>query len=69
MYDALYGTDVIPGDSKGWNNERTSKVITYVRNFLNENFPLNKFSWNEVSKIQVDKDKLTLLKELRERLS
>ncbi len=63
MYDALYGTDVIPGDSKGWNNERASKVITYVRNFLNENFPLNKFSWNEVSKIQVDKDKLTLLKD------
>jgi malate synthase len=63
LYDALYGTDVIPGDSKGWNNERASKVITYVRNFLNENFPLNKFSWNEVSKIQVDKDKLTLLKD------
>ena len=38
LYDALYGTDVIPGDSKGWNNERASKVITYVRNFLNENF-------------------------------
>ena len=63
LYDALYGTDVIPGDSKGWNNERASKVIAYVRNFLNENFPLNKFSWNEVSKIQVDKDKLTLLKD------
>ncbi len=63
LYDALYGTDVIPGDSKGWNNERASKVINYVRNFLDENFPLNKFSWDEVSKIQVDKDSLILLKD------
>ena len=58
LYDALYGTDVIPGDKgKGYNEERGKKVIAYVRQFLDETTPLNNGSWNEVSEIKIkDKD-------------
>ena len=58
LYDALYGTDVIPGDiGKGFNEERAQKVIAYVRKFLDESFPLDNGSWNEISGIKVkDKD-------------
>jgi len=58
LYDALYGTDVIPGDKgKGYNEERGKKVIAYVRRFLDETTPLNNGSWNEVSEIKIkDKD-------------
>ena len=59
LYDALYGTNVIPGDiAKNWDKERAKKVISFVRNFLNERFPLIQTNWNEVSKIQVDDKKL-----------
>ena len=54
LYDALYGTNVIPGDKgKEFNKERAKKVITYVRNFLDEAVPLNQFSWNEISEIKI----------------
>ncbi len=34
LYDALYGTDVIPGDKyKDYNSQRASKVVKYVRDF------------------------------------
>ena len=37
LYDALYGTDVIPGEiDKNWDKERAKKVISYVRKFLDE---------------------------------
>ena len=40
LYDALYGTDVIPGNKfKEFNEERASKVIAYVRKFLDEIAP------------------------------
>ncbi len=61
LYDALYGTDVIPGERvKGYNIERANKVINYVRNFLDENIPLSKISWKEISKIQIENDKLVV---------
>ena len=42
LYDALYGTDVIPGDrGKGYNVERGNKVILYVKKFLDEVIPLS----------------------------
>ena len=54
LYDALYGTDVISGDkSKGYNEERGRKVITYVRNFLDETAPLTNASWKDISDIKV----------------
>ncbi len=62
LYDSLYGTDVIPGKKyKEYNLERANKVIDYVRDFLDESFPLVKSSWKDVSKIQIENAKLTLL--------
>ena len=59
LYDALYGTDVIPGEKGGsYSKERGNKVISYVRKFLDEVFSLNTGSWEEVSKIQIDGDEL-----------
>ena len=65
LYDALYGTDVIPGDKgKGYNEERGKKVIAYVRQFLDETTPLNNGSWNEVSEIKIkDKDLIFIVNE------
>ena len=58
LYDALYGTDVIPGDKgKNWNEDRAKKVIAYVRNFLDEAVPLADTSWKEITEIKIkDKD-------------
>ena len=62
LYDALYGTDVIPGEKgKGHNKERANKVISYVRKFLDQVFPLNTGSWKEISKIQIEGNDLVLL--------
>ena len=61
IYNALYGTDVIPGDiSEEWSQERAKKVISFVKNFLNEVTPLINTSWEEISKIKVIDDKLVL---------
>jgi malate synthase len=44
LYDALYGTDVIPEDGAprggGYNPQRGEKVIAFVRDFLDEHFAL-----------------------------
>jgi len=62
LYDALYGTDVIPGDKgKGYNVERGNKVILYVRNFLDEVIPISNGSWINISKIKIENNKLILL--------
>ena len=54
LYDALYGTDVIPGDrGGGYNVERGNKVIAYVREFLDEIAPLSSTSWKEISEIKI----------------
>ena len=59
LYDSLYGTDVIPG-KKGntFNKERGDKVIAYVRNFLDEVFVINKGSWSDIEKIEVENKSL-----------
>ena len=62
LYNALYGTDVISGEvGEIWSQERAIKVINFVRDFLDENFPLLKTSWKEISKIQVSEKKLVLV--------
>ena len=62
LYNALYGTDVIPGKiSSNWDQERAKTVINFVRDFLDDSIPLLKTSWKDVSKIQIDKDKLVLI--------
>ena len=59
LYNALYGTDVIPGEiGKKWSKKRAIKVIEYVRSFLDEKFPLIKRSWKDISKIWVEGNKL-----------
>ncbi len=66
LYNALYGTDVIPetdGASRGnkYNPKRGEKVIEYTRNFLDENVPLFKGSWKDISEIpKVYNGKLSL---------
>jgi len=66
LYNALYGTDVIPetdGASRGnkYNPKRGEKVIEYTRNFLDENVPLFKGSWKDISGIpKVYNGKLSL---------
>tara|TARA_B100000941_G_scaffold11478_2_gene7110 strand:- start:337 stop:2481 length:2145 start_codon:yes stop_codon:yes gene_type:complete len=62
LYDALYGTDVIPGEKfKDYNSKRASKVVKYVRDFLNKSFPLTDKNWEEISKIIIEEDKLIFL--------
>ncbi|MDC0903692.1 malate synthase G [Pelagibacteraceae bacterium] len=57
LYDALYGTDVIPGDKgEGYNEERGKKVITYVRNFLDEAAPLTNTRWKDISDIKIKEE-------------
>ncbi len=59
LYDALYGTDVIPdidGAKKtdSYNPERGKKVIEYAKNFLDKTFPLSNDSWKNISKISIN---------------
>ena len=62
LYDALYGTDVIPGDkAKEFNTERANKVITYVRKFLDEAVPINQLRWSEISGIKIEEKNLIFL--------
>ena len=62
LYDALYGTDVIPGNKgKGYNVERGNKVINYVRKFLDEVVPLSNISWKEISAINIKDKNVTFI--------
>jgi len=59
LYDALYGTDVIPGEKgKSYNEERGKKVIKYVRDFLDDVSPLDESSWKNISKISIESNDL-----------
>jgi malate synthase len=58
LYDALYGTDVIPesdGAEKGssYNRVRGDKVIAYARNFLDQAVPLASGSWADATGISI----------------
>lgn len=63
LYDALYGTDVIPEDDgaeKGtsYNKVRGDKVIAYARNFLDKAVPLESGSWADATGLSVDDGQL-----------
>lgn len=63
LYDALYGTDVIPegpGAEKGgaYNPGRGAKVIEYATGFLNETYPLADSRHEMVSRYWIDNGKL-----------
>jgi len=63
LYDALYGTDVIPetdGADKGtsYNKVRGDKVIAYARKFLDDAVPLSSGSWADATGISVEDGRL-----------
>lgn len=55
LYDALYGTDAIPGQAsgKGYDARRGEQVIRYARDLLDELFPLHQGSHHEARQYQV----------------
>ena len=62
LYDALYGTDVIPGDKgKEFNKEKAKNVITYVKKFLDESVPIDGLNWSEISEIKIKNKDLIFL--------
>jgi malate synthase len=63
LYDALYGTDVIPEDDgaeKGssYNRVRGDKVIAYARKFLDGATPLASGSWSEATGLKIEDEQL-----------
>jgi malate synthase len=63
LYDALYGTDVIPetdGAEKGtsYNRVRGDQVIAYARKFLDESVPLASGSYADATGFEVDDGQL-----------
>ena len=66
LYNALYGTDVIPesngaGRGNKYNPKRGKRVIEYARNVLDTNVPLQNGSWKDISEIpKVENGKLNL---------
>ncbi|MEE3064420.1 MAG: malate synthase G [Actinomycetota bacterium] len=63
LYDALYGTDVIPesdGAEKGssYNRIRGDKVIAYARNFLDQATPLASGSWVDATGLSIEDGQL-----------
>ena len=68
LYDALYGTDVISGNKdKNYNEERGSKVIAYVRKFLEDIAPLDDLSWNKITSISIKNNDVVFLSGQEER--
>jgi len=51
LYDALYGTDALPGVAKpgGYDPERGAQVIAFAKAFLDKAVPLNCWSWGDAS--------------------
>ncbi|BBZ28756.1 malate synthase G [Mycolicibacterium madagascariense] len=60
LYDALYGTDVIPETdgaekgSGGYNRVRGDRVIAYARKFLDEAVPLGEGSWADATGFAIE---------------
>jgi malate synthase len=66
LYDALYGTDVIPETdgaekgSGGYNQVRGDKVIAYARAFLDESVPLTSGSYADATGFTIDDGQLVV---------
>lgn len=65
LYDALYGTDVIPetdGAEKGptYNKVRGDKVIAYARKFLDDSVPLSSGSFGDATGFTVQDGQLVV---------
>ncbi|MDT5137145.1 MAG: malate synthase [Mycobacterium sp.] len=66
LYDALYGTDVIPEDNgaeKGssYNKVRGDKVIAYAREFLDGAVPLASGSWVDATGLSIEDGQLQIV--------
>ena len=65
LYDALYGTDVIPeadGQEKGtrYNPVRGATVIAYVRGLLDSSVPVDGTSWADITGLSVSDGRLVI---------
>ena len=65
LYDALYGTDVIPeadGQEKGtrYNPVRGAAVIAYVRGLLDSSVPVDDTSWADITGLSVSDGRLVI---------
>src|SRR6267142_1593983 len=63
LYDALYGTESIPGHhtGSGYDASRGAQVITWVREFLDNIVPLEgAVPWREITGLQIIDNKLVL---------
>ena len=63
LYDALYGTDIIPNKNKfkitkNYNESRGREVIKLAKAHLNTFFPIDSCSYEEVTKIQIINNEL-----------
>jgi malate synthase len=63
LYDALYGTDVIPETEgaergPGYNEVRGARVIDYVRRFLDDAVPLATGSYSDATALHIDDGQL-----------
>ncbi|MBW9088038.1 malate synthase G [Rhizobium wenxiniae] len=63
LYDALYGTDAISEadgaeKGKGYNPVRGTKVIAWVRDFLDRSAPLAGGSWKEAASFKIEQSGL-----------
>ena len=74
LYDALYGTDMIPEDNDAsragaYNPIRGDKVIEFAKNFLDENFSLNGASYSDAISFTIKDGQLKIALENREVVS
>ncbi len=65
LYDALYGTDVISEEdgaekAGAYNPKRGTKVIEFSKKFLDENIPLSKGSYKDITAFQILDGKLQI---------
>ncbi len=63
LYDALYGTDVIPetegaAQTTAYNPVRGQRVIDYARDFLDQHFPLAQGSHHDATGYQINQQQL-----------
>ena len=58
LYDALYGTDALPGAAKpgGYDPEHGAQVIAFAKSFLDETVPLDEGSWVDLTADPVLRD-------------